>query len=70
MRSTLKVWPCVPEEGWRRSILLILRNFKYYKESMRTGASHVAVTRRKTDWICHISSICLLKRVTEGKRKT
>jgi hypothetical protein len=49
---------------------LIVRKFKYYKETRRRGGFCITVKRSKTHWICHVTSICLLKRVTEGERKT
>lgn len=69
MRSALKVLPCGPGEEWK-SVGLIGRKFKYYRETRMRGRSCITVKRRKTYWICHISSISLLKRVTEGERKT
>jgi hypothetical protein len=65
-----KVWKCGDGEGYRRSVILIVKIIKkYYIGSSRRGYPAYK-QKRKAKWIGHTLRInCLLKHNTEEKTK-
>jgi hypothetical protein len=59
---------CGAEEGWRRSVGLIMWEIKkHFTVKEERNIIH-AVKRRKADWIgCLLCRNCLLKHITEGQ---